>query len=68
MENGVFKPTTVGTPQGGVFSPPCWPLFINQIFALNSLDWLLDRHGLRSNVTPMTLLSCAATAPKLKKH
>jgi group II intron reverse transcriptase/maturase len=21
MENGVFKPTTVGTPQGGVFSP-----------------------------------------------
>nr|VFK31019.1 MAG: hypothetical protein BECKLPF1236A_GA0070988_108641 [Candidatus Kentron sp. LPFa]VFK37379.1 MAG: hypothetical protein BECKLPF1236C_GA0070990_108241 [Candidatus Kentron sp. LPFa] len=21
MENGVFKPTTVDTPQGGVFSP-----------------------------------------------
>ncbi len=41
MENGVFKPTTVGTPQGGVISP----LLAN--IALNSLDWLLERHGLR---------------------
>nr|VFK69268.1 MAG: Reverse transcriptase (RNA-dependent DNA polymerase) [Candidatus Kentron sp. UNK]VFK73838.1 MAG: Reverse transcriptase (RNA-dependent DNA polymerase) [Candidatus Kentron sp. UNK] len=41
MENGVFKPTTVGTPQGGVFSP----LLAN--IALNSLDWWLDEHGLR---------------------
>jgi len=41
MENGVFKPTTVGTPQGGVISP----LLAN--IALNSLDWLLDRQGLR---------------------
>ena len=40
MENGVFKPTTVGTPQGGVISP----LLAN--IALNSLDWLLDRQGL----------------------
>ena len=40
MENGVFKPTTVGTPQGGVFSP----LLAN--IALNSLDWLLNRHRL----------------------
>ena len=40
MDNGVFKPTTVGTPQGGVFSP----LLAN--IALNSLDWLLNRHGL----------------------
>jgi group II intron reverse transcriptase/maturase len=41
MENGVFKPTTVGTPQGGVFSP----LLAN--IALNYLDWCLDEHGLR---------------------
>lgn len=41
MENGVFKPTTVGTPQGGVISP----LLAN--IALNSMDWMLDRRGLR---------------------
>ena len=41
MDNGVFKPTTVGTPQGGVFSP----LLAN--IALNSLDWRLNEHGLR---------------------
>jgi len=40
MENGVFKPTNVGTPQGGVISP----LLAN--IALNSLDWLLHEHGL----------------------
>lgn len=41
MEDGVFKPTTVGTPQGGVISP----LLAN--IALNSLDWHLEQHGLR---------------------
>ena len=41
IEDGVFKPTTVGTPQGGVISP----LLAN--IALNSLDWLLDRQGMR---------------------
>lgn len=41
MEDGVFKPTTVGTPQGGVISP----LLAN--IALNSLDWRLDAKGLR---------------------
>lgn len=40
MENGVFKPTNIGTPQGGVISP----LLAN--IALNSLDWLLDRHDM----------------------
>lgn len=40
MENGVFKPTTVGTPQDGVISP----LLAN--IALNSLDWLLDQQEL----------------------
>jgi RNA-directed DNA polymerase len=39
MENGVFKPTTVGTPQGGVLSP----LLAN--IALNFLDWHLDTLG-----------------------
>ena len=41
MENGVFKPTTVGTPQGGVISP----LLANIV--LNYLDWQLDKLGLR---------------------
>nr|VFK44192.1 MAG: Reverse transcriptase (RNA-dependent DNA polymerase) [Candidatus Kentron sp. TC] len=41
IDNGVFEPTSVGTPQGGVFSP----LLAN--IALNSLDWRLDEHGLR---------------------
>jgi group II intron reverse transcriptase/maturase len=35
MENGVFKPTTIGTPQGGVISP----LLANIV--LDSLDWQL---------------------------
>lgn len=41
MENGVFTPTTVGTPQGGVVSP----LLANVV--LNHLDWQLHRHGFR---------------------
>ncbi len=39
MEDGVFKPTTVGTPQGGVISP----LLANIV--LNYLDWKLDEAG-----------------------
>ena len=41
MENGVFKPTTVGTPQGGVVSP----LLANIV--LNFLDWTLHQRGYR---------------------
>ena len=41
MENGVFKPTTVGTPQGGVISP----LLAN--VALNHLDGKLQERGFR---------------------
>src|SRR5437899_10039122 len=41
MDNGIFKPTTIGTPQGGVVSP----LLANIV--LNHLDWHLDRAGLR---------------------
>jgi group II intron reverse transcriptase/maturase len=41
MEEGVFKPTTVGTPQGGVISP----LLANIV--LNRLDWQLHAAGLR---------------------
>ena len=41
MENGVFKPTTLGTPQGGVISP----LLANLV--LDHLDWSLDRAGYR---------------------
>lgn len=41
MENGVFKPTTIGTPQGGVISP----LLANIV--LNHLDWQLHAAGFR---------------------
>ena len=41
MENGIFKPTSVGTPQGGVISP----LLANVV--LNHLDWQLDQLGWR---------------------
>jgi RNA-directed DNA polymerase len=41
MEGGVFKPTTVGTPQGGVASP----LLANIV--LNKLDWRLEEAGYR---------------------
>lgn len=41
MEYGVFKPTTVGTPQGGVISP----LLANAV--LNKLDWQLHEAGYR---------------------
>jgi RNA-directed DNA polymerase len=41
MDNGVFKPTSVGTPQGGVVSP----LLANIV--LNYLDWQLDHAGYR---------------------
>lgn len=39
MEDGVYKPTTVGTPQGGVISP----LLANIV--LNQLDWVLHNAG-----------------------
>jgi len=41
MEDGVFAPTSMGTPQGGVISP----LLAN--IALNSLDWRLHDAGFR---------------------
>jgi RNA-directed DNA polymerase len=41
MEDGAFKPTTIGTPQGGVISP----LLANVV--LNHLDWQLHEAGYR---------------------
>jgi RNA-directed DNA polymerase len=41
MEDGVFSPTSIGTPQGGVISP----LLANIV--LNQLDWELDKSGYR---------------------
>jgi group II intron reverse transcriptase/maturase len=39
MQDGVFKPTTIGTPQGGVISP----LLANIV--LNQMDWAMQRAG-----------------------
>ena len=41
LDHGVFKPTTIGTPQGGVISP----LLANIV--LNRLDWRLAGTGYR---------------------
>jgi group II intron reverse transcriptase/maturase len=41
MEEGELKPTTKGTPQGGVISP----LLAN--IALNHLDWFMEERGYR---------------------
>lgn len=41
MEEGRLKPTTKGTPQGGVISP----LLANIV--LNHLDWTIEKHGLK---------------------
>ncbi len=41
MENGIFSPTSIGTPQGGVISP----LLANIV--LNKLDWRLEQAGYR---------------------
>jgi retron-type reverse transcriptase len=41
MEDGVFKPTTMGSPPGGVISP----LLANLV--LHHLDWRLHQRGLR---------------------
>ncbi len=41
MEEGRLKPTTKGTPQGGVISP----LLANIV--LNHLDWTLEKHDLK---------------------
>ena len=41
LEHGVFKPTSIGTPQGGVISP----LLANIV--LNKLDWQLADAGYR---------------------
>jgi len=41
LEDGVYKPTTVGTPQGGVISP----LLANIV--LDHLDWRLNEAGYR---------------------
>jgi RNA-directed DNA polymerase len=39
MEHGVFKPTSIGVPQGGVISP------ILANIVLNKLDWRLEQAG-----------------------
>ena len=41
MENGIFSPTSIGTPQGGVIAP----LLVN--IMLNKLDWRLEQAGYR---------------------
>ena len=51
LENGIFKPTTIGTPQGGVISP----LLANIV--LNKLDWRLAGSGYQQRTrTPSMLI------------
>ena len=41
MKDGVFKPTAVGTPQGGVISP------LSANIVLNALDWYMEEKNIR---------------------
>jgi len=62
MEDGVFKPTTIGTPQGGVVSP----LLANIV--LDRLDWQL--HGRRIPLrrgTPTDFLVLCQSAPQAQE-
>jgi RNA-directed DNA polymerase len=61
MEEGVFRPTTTGTPQGGVISP----LLAN--IALNSLDWQLDNAGYRFVRYADDFVVLCRTAAEVKK-
>jgi group II intron reverse transcriptase/maturase len=61
MEDGVFWPTTVGTPQGGVLSP----LLAN--IALNFLDWHLTRCGFRFVRYADDFVVLCRTAPQAKE-
>lgn len=61
MENGVFKPTTIGTPQGGVISP----LLANIV--LNYLDWQLHNQGLRFVRYADDFLVLCQTKPEAEK-
>jgi RNA-directed DNA polymerase len=63
MEEGVFQPTTVGTPQGGVISP----LLANS--ALNGLDWQLHDAGFRFvRYADDFVVLCKSDAKALEAH
>ncbi len=61
MEEGVFKPTTVGTPQGGAMSP-CW-------LTSSSIIWTgsWSNAGFGLFAMPMTSFSSALPAPMLRR-
>lgn len=61
MENGVFKPTTVGTPQGGVISP----LLANIV--LHHLDTRLEQAGMRFVRYADDFIVAAATQRQAKE-
>lgn len=61
MEDGQLKPTTKGTPQGGVISP----LFANIV--LNYLDWKLDSEGYRFVRYADDLVILCETRPQAEK-
>jgi RNA-directed DNA polymerase len=61
MEQGVFKPTTIGTPQGGVISP----LLANIV--LNHLDWQLHQLGYHFVRYADDFVVCCQTVPQAEE-
>ncbi len=61
MEDGVFKPTTVGTPQGGVLSP------LPANIVLNHLDWQLAKRGFRFVRYADDFVLCRRSCPEAKE-
>ncbi len=61
MEDGVLKPTTKGTPQGGVISP----LLANIV--LNYLDWQLEANGFKFVRYADDFVVLCKTSPQTEK-
>ncbi|MFC4620592.1 group II intron reverse transcriptase/maturase, partial [Camelliibacillus cellulosilyticus] len=61
MEEGKYRDTKAGTPQGGVISPLLANLYLNE------LDWTLDLHGIRFVRYADDFLLFAKTKEDIKK-
>ena len=63
VDNGVFKPTTVGTPQREGSSLPCWRI---SLWTPWSRCW--NAMACASCAVPTTSSSCVATTPRPKRR